>query len=144
MRFENLHVKTGAELSSQSRPQVGEGCALGMLRPRLRRLVLLDHDQSVASLVQRVELNSGFVVNSGDRRLESRDYVGAMFRDGKAVTTTTMFMPDVPPDADSRFLVRLFELVSARTTRVTAARRLAAHQGVPLLQPSGRHCQGLP
>ena len=83
VRFENLHVKTGAELSSQSRPQVGEGCALGMLRPRLRRLVLLDHDQSVASLVQRVELNPGFVVNSGDRRLESRDYVGAVLGDGK-------------------------------------------------------------
>jgi hypothetical protein len=44
------------------------------------RLVLLDHDQSVGPLVQRVELHAWFVVNPDDRRLASRDQVGAVLR----------------------------------------------------------------
>jgi len=42
-------------------------------------LVLLDHDQSVGALVQRVELNPPFAVNSDDCFLESLDHLGAVF-----------------------------------------------------------------
>jgi hypothetical protein len=47
VRHEDLHVEIFAELAIQSRQQVGEGRAVGVLRERLLRLALLDHDQSV-------------------------------------------------------------------------------------------------
>ena len=40
VRHEDLYVKISAELALQSRQQVGEGCAVGVLRMRLLRLVL--------------------------------------------------------------------------------------------------------
>ncbi len=65
-----------------------------MLRSRLLRLILLDHDQSVAPFVQRVEFNARFVVDPGDSRLEGRDHLGPLRGDGKAVTTTTTLSSD--------------------------------------------------
>src|SRR6516165_5867928 len=83
VRREDLRVEAAGELAFQRGPQVGEGRALDVLRSRLVRLVLLDHDQPVGSLEQRVEFDAWFVVNPGDRRLEGRDYLGAVLGDGK-------------------------------------------------------------
>jgi hypothetical protein len=77
-----------------------------MLRTRLLGLVLLDHDQPVASLVQRVQFNARFVVDPGGRLLEGRDHPGTMLGMGKAVTTTTMLMSDAPPAGVIPSLVR--------------------------------------
>jgi hypothetical protein len=54
-----------------------------MLRKRLLRLVFLDHDQSVRTLVQRVELDARFVMNPADRRFAGCDYLGAVLGDRK-------------------------------------------------------------
>jgi hypothetical protein len=83
VRHEHLRVQTTARLALQCRPQVGEGRALEVFRPRLLRLVLLDHDQPVASLVQRVQFHARFAVYPGDRRLEGGDHRGAVLGDGK-------------------------------------------------------------
>jgi hypothetical protein len=44
VRNENLHVDIPGELAVESGQQIGEGTAPGVLRQRLLRLVLLDHD----------------------------------------------------------------------------------------------------
>src|SRR5215467_1325544 len=72
VRREDLRVEAAAELAFQRGPQTGEGRALDVLRSRLLRLVLLDHDQPVGPLEQRIKFNARFVVNPGDRRLEGR------------------------------------------------------------------------
>ncbi len=51
--YEDLRAEIAAELALQSGPQPGEGRALGVLRSRLLRLVLLDHDQPVVPLAGR-------------------------------------------------------------------------------------------
>ena len=83
VRHQDLHVEISAELAIQSSQQASEDRAVGVLLQRLLRLVLLEHDQSVGSLVQRVEFNARFVVNLGDRCLTGRDHLGAVFGDGK-------------------------------------------------------------
>jgi hypothetical protein len=83
VRYEDLYVQTGAELALQCGPQAGEGCAVGMLCSRLFGLVLLDHDQSVAPLVERVPLDARLIVHSRDRRLEGRDHLGPVLGHGK-------------------------------------------------------------
>jgi hypothetical protein len=83
VRREDLRVQAAAELALQIRPQAGEGRALKVFRARLLRLVLLDHDEPVATLVQRVEFDARFVMDPGDRLLEGRDHLGTVFGDGK-------------------------------------------------------------
>src|SRR5215471_1371814 len=70
VRHEDLRIEAAGELALQRGPQVGEGRALDVLRSRLLRLVLLDHDQPVGPLEQRIEFNARFGMNPGDRRLE--------------------------------------------------------------------------
>src|SRR5215469_13476949 len=64
-------------------PQVSQGRTSGVFRARLLRLVLLDHDQPVASLMQRVQFNARLVVDPGDCLLEGCDHLGAVPGDGK-------------------------------------------------------------
>jgi hypothetical protein len=54
-----------------------------VLGPRLLRLVLLDHDEPVWSLVQRLQFNARFAMDPGDRLLEGRDHLGAVLEDGE-------------------------------------------------------------
>src|SRR5512132_1751319 len=82
VRHEDLRVETAAQLALQGRPQVSEGRTLGVLGPRLLRLVLLDHDEPVWSLVQRVQFNARFAMDPGNRPLEGRDHLGAVLGDG--------------------------------------------------------------
>src|SRR6266498_908051 len=59
-------AQTPSPTALQSTTQQPWGLPLRVLGPRLLRRVLLDHDQPVASLVQRVELNARFVVDADD------------------------------------------------------------------------------
>jgi hypothetical protein len=83
MWYKDLHVERASELALQTGPQVGQGGAFEVLRTGMRRLVLLDHDQPVSPLVQRIKRNAWFVVDPGDGAFEGRDYLGAVFGQGK-------------------------------------------------------------
>jgi hypothetical protein len=83
VRDEDLRVEVGAELAVQRGPQVGQRRALAVLCSRLRRGVLLDHDEPVGPLVQGVQLDARFVVHPFDRRLEGPDHRGAVLGDRK-------------------------------------------------------------
>jgi len=81
--YKDLRVEITAEPALQIGQQAGQGRALAVLRARLLRLVLLNHHQPVWPLVQGVKLNTRFVVDPGDRRLEGRDHLGAVLGNGK-------------------------------------------------------------
>lgn len=72
VRCKDLRVESAAELAFQSGQQDGESHAFSVLRSHQLRLVLLDHDQSVVSLVRCVELNVWFAVNPDARGLRHR------------------------------------------------------------------------
>lgn len=109
VRDADVHVGTAAELAVQSGPQAGQGRALGVLGSRPLRLVLLDHDQPVAPLVQGVELNAGFAVRPGDRGLEGRERLGVVLGDRKGSLADALRSAD-PQDGQGqpRFLAPPF------------------------------------